>query len=137
MSRWVYWSDELRNTLEKISVTGDDRSILRSNLHCVRVITIDYSLHTIYWINHCNYIIQSLRLDGNEATHTYPFNREIYFASGLEIFGNIFFWSENSGIYSLNNSHTVILFSSPLGSRSTGVVIVHPSKQPQGMCIRM
>ena len=133
-TRWIYWSDG--NKLQKASVTGDDRSTLRNDLQCVEVLTIDYSSLTIYWMDHCLYVIQSLRLDGDAATHTSLFFTTIFFASGLVIYNNTFFWSEQNGVFRRDNTNeatVVTLYDAPQGHRATGVQLVHPSVQPHGI----
>ena len=132
-TRWIYWTDGSK--LQKASITGDDQSTLRSNLYCVEVLTIDYSSLSIYWIDHCLYVIQSLRLDGDETTHTFPFYTTIIFASGLVIYNNTFFWSEQNGVFERENideAEVATLYSAPQGQRATGVQLVHPSVQPHG-----
>ena len=93
----------------KASVTGDDISTLRSNLVCVNVLTIDYASVTIYWIDQCEYQIQSLRLDGDEATFSYPFTTTIQFASGLVIKNNTFYWSDQSGVFERINTADAVV----------------------------
>lgn len=134
-TRWVYWSDGSR--LMKASVTGDDRSTIRSDLNCVNVLTIDYSSVTIYWIDHCQYAILSLRLDGDATTHTYPFtDHAIFFPRGLVIKNNTFYWAEPSGIYERSNAVNAVVRTVqrlPRGSRATGLQLVHETVQPQGI----
>ena len=131
--RWIYWSDG--NYLMKASVTGDDISTLRSNLVCVNVLTIDYASVTIYWIDQCEYQIQSLRLDGDEATFSYPFTTTIQFASGLVIKNNTFYWSDQSGVFErINTTDAVVrtIYDLQQGFRATGLQLVHSTVQPQG-----
>jgi hypothetical protein len=128
---WIYWTDG--NKLQKASVTGDDQSTLRNNLYCVQVLTIDYSSLSIYWIDHCLYVIQSLRLDGDATTHTFPFYTTIVFASGLVIYNNTFFWSEQNGVFereNANEAEVLTVYDAPQGHRATGVQLVHLSVQP-------
>lgn len=125
------------NKLERVSVTGDDRSTLRTDLMCVQVLTIDYASVSIYWIDHCLYEIQSLRLDGDETTHSFPFDSVIIFASGLVIYHDTFFWSEYNGVFEISKdegeeSMVTVVHRVSRGSRCTGVQLVHPSMQPQG-----
>ena len=132
--RWVYWSDG--NKLQRASVTGDDRATLRSNLVCVNVLAIDYASVSIYWIDHCLYEIQSLRLDGDAATHSYPFSTSIFFASGLAIHNYTFYWSDQDGVFERGNtseSMVITIYDAPLGTRATGVQLIHASLQPDGM----
>ena len=134
--RWVYWSDG--NKLNKASVTGDDRSTLRSNLDCVNVLTIDYASVTIYWIDYCLYEIQSLRLDGDATTHSYPVTAYIFFASGLVIKNDTFYWSDQDGVFETRNTTGATvrtIYNVPRGSRATGLQLVHSTVQPQGAYI--
>lgn len=134
MCSWIYWSDG--NRLMKASVTGDAQSVIHSNLLCVNVLAIDYASVTIYWIDTCLYEIHSLRLDGEASTHTFPFSANILFPSGLMIYNSTFYWSDLNGVYSRENStnaEVVSIYDAPQGSRATGVQLIHPSMQPQGI----
>lgn len=102
------------------------------------MLTIDYASASIYWIDHCLYEIQSLRLDGDERTHSFPFETVIIFASGLVIYHNRFFWSEYSGVFEIAHTEdeeavVTTIHTVPRGLKCTGVQLVHPSMQPQGM----
>ena len=136
--RWVYWSDG--NRLQRASVTGDDLATLRSDLDCVNVLTIDYAAVSIYWIDACRYEIQSLRLDGDAATHSYPFGTtSIFFASGLAIHNDTFYWSDQDGVFERGNtsdSAVVTIYDAPSSTRATGLQLIHASMQPQGTYIR-
>ena len=80
-------------------------------------------------------MIQSLRLDGDETTHTFPFHTTIVFASGLVIHNDTFFWSEQNGVFereNTNEAEVITVYSAPQGHRATGVQLVHPSVQPHG-----
>ena len=137
MTRWVYWSDG-RN-LNKASVTGDDISTLRSDLSCVNVLTIDYASVTIYWIDHCNYEIQSLRLDGDATTHSFSLTSTIIqFASGLVIQNDTFYWSDQDGVFETKNTADAVvrtIHGLRRGFRATGLQLVHPTVQPQGKAL--
>ena len=92
----------------------------------------------MYWIDHCLYEIQSLRLDGDEATHSFPFDANIFFASGLVIYNGTFFWAEQNGVFERANTEGAMVrtvYSVAFGSRCTGLQLVHPSTQPQGIII--
>ena len=120
----------------KASVTGDAQSVLRSSLMCVNILAIDYASVTIYWIDQCLYTIQSLRLDGDDSTHSYPFSNAILFPTGLTIYNNTFYWSDQNGVYkreSNTDADVVIVYHAPQGSRATGVQLVYPSMQPPGI----
>ena len=136
MYRWIYWSDRKRKSLEKASVTGDDRSILRSGFQCkVEALTIDYP--TIYWIDHCWYVINSLRLDGDPTTHRLLMGTTIVFPNGLAIYNDTLFWSEHAGVFQMANKQGAIkttLYSTAEEERCTGLQLVHSSRQPNGMC---
>lgn len=102
------------------------------------MLTIDYASASIYWIDHCLYEIQSLRLDGDERTHSFPFETVIIFASGLVIYHNRFFWSEYSGVFEIAHTEdeeavVTTIHTVQRGLKCTGVQLVHPSMQPQGM----
>ena len=134
--RWIYWIDG--TNLKKVSVTGDDISTLRSDLYCVNVLTIDYASVTIYWIDHCLYEIQSLRLDGDDTTHSFPFTTVIPFATGLVIKNDTFYWSEQGGVFERRNASdatVTTIYGLQRGFRATGLRLVHSTAQPQGIYI--
>ena len=134
--RWIYWIDG--TNLKKASVTGDDISTLRSDLYCVNVLTIDYASVTIYWIDHCLYEIQSLRLDGDDTTHSFPFTTVIPFATGLVIKNDTFYWSEQGGVFERRNASdatVTTIYGLQRGFRATGLRLVHSTAQPQGIYI--
>ena len=101
----------------------------------MNVLTIDYASTTIYWIDHCLYQIQSLRLDGDATSHSYPFTTFIFFASGLVIKNDTFYWSDQDGVFerkNLTNAIVNTIYDVPRGSRATGLQLVHSTVQPQG-----
>ena len=119
-----------------MSVTGDDRMFVRNGTACVSAISVVYSTHTLYWIDQCTYTIESLRLEGGTSARTIPLSTVVFFPSGLSLFNNRVYYSESRGIYSAEvdgGAGDVRLYRS--GSvRSTGISIVHSSRQPSGMC---
>ena len=118
-----------------VSVTGDDRSNFHRGISCAYALSIDYSNHTLYWIDQCTFEIEALRLDGDSSTHSYPLDSTIFFASGLTIYQGILYWAEASGVFMANpfdsdaESEQVFVARN---TRATGVQVVHPSQQPPG-----
>ena len=97
------------------------------------VLTIDYSTVSLYWIDQCFYEISSLRLDGDKKS--YPFDNPIFFASGLLIYNDTFFWSAYNGVFRLANTEGATesaVYNTPQTVRCTGVELVHASVQPHG-----
>lgn len=135
--RWLYWSDSISESIEMVSVTGDDRSTFHEDIECATSMSIDYSLHTLYWINQCTYEIEALRLDADSSTHTYPLNSVIFFPSGLTTYNGVLYWAESNGVFKANSSDVNIeeqqIFTTRnTGDRATGVKVVHQSQQPPG-----
>ena len=133
--RWLYWSDTVSQSIQMVSVTGDGRQTFHSNTPCVTAMTVDYAFHTIYWIDMCTFLIESLRLDGDSSTHSFPLDASIFFPSGLTVYRDLLYWSASSGIFmgntSVSNTVGVSVFTTR-NTRATGVQVVHPSQQPGG-----
>ena len=135
--RWLYWSDSTSRSIEMVSVQGDSRSTFHTNIDCANALTIDYASHIIYWIDQCTFEIESLRLDGDSMTHSFPLNSIIFFSSGVTIYENTLYWAGGSGIFSANRSESEnpeikhIFITS--NTRATGIQVVHPSQQPSGI----
>ena len=116
------------------TVHGGNMEILFDELLCVEALTIDYTTHIIYWADICEYTFQSLSMNGNRETHTYPFNQVVFFVSSIAKFGDDLYWVEPNGIHAISRSGSnyrrVMLSRS--SERPLNLQIVHPSHQPQG-----
>ena len=134
--RWLYWSDSTSNSIEMVSVRGDDRSTFHTNVACANTLSIDYTSHTLYWINHCSLEVEGLRLDGDTSTHAFPLDHDIFFPGGLTVFNGIFYLAEERGVISANVSREdepdIRILYHTTGTRATGIQVVHPSQQPPG-----
>jgi hypothetical protein len=133
--RWLYWGDTTSSTIELVSVTGDDRSTFQPDVLCPSAMSIDYAAHRLYWIDQCTYEIETLRLDGDSSTHSFPLNTIIFFAAGLTVYDGVFYWASSSGISGAamvgDSSETQAIYTTS-GTRATGIQVVHPSRQPGG-----
>ena len=134
--RWLYWTDQTSGSLEMGSINGGDRESLIANLPCVQALTIDYSSHTVYWADTCIFSFQSISLNGDRETLSYPFSRNVFFVSSMGMFEDNLFWVEPTGIYTVQRSgqgyRAVMAASSTRRPRS--MQVVHPSQQPPGEC---
>ena len=128
-------------SIEMVSVTGDDRSTFHTDIQCALAMSIDYASHTLYWIDQCNFAIEALRLDGDSSTHTYPFNALIFFPSSVTVYHDLIFWAAASGLFRANQSDSgsgSVQIHTTVNTRATGVQVVHPSQQPPGKgCVPM
>lgn len=133
--RWLYWTDLRARTLEMGSIMGSSREILRNDLQCIWPVTIDYSTHTIYWVDYCVYAFESLRMDGDRFSHSYPFDKTVFFVSSIAKYGNNLYWVEPDGIYtiSLSGGDYITLMESSSTMRPLSLQVVHPSSQPPGI----
>ena len=138
VSRWLYWSDSRSESIEMVSVTGNNRSTFHGDVTCAQALSIDYSDHTLYWIDQCRYEIEAIRLDGDTSTHVYPFDVAIFFPSALANYNSELYFSAAQGIYKANrDSGEVEQVYRISGTRGTGVQVVHPSNQPPGIYLHV
>ena len=118
-----------------VSVHGGDKEILITGLPCLQALTIDYVTHVVYWADRCLFEFQSLSLNGDRETHSYPFARVVYFVSSMAKFKDNLYWVEPTGIYTILRSgegfRTVMAASS--FSAPIAIQVVHPSHQPNGL----
>ena len=118
-----------------VSVRGDSHSTFHRDVSCVTTMTVDYTSHTIYWIDQCTFQIQSLRLDADSSTHSLTLDPSIFFPTGLSVFQDVLYWTAWSGVFKANqsddNPEMELIFSTG-STRPTGLRVVHPSQQPSG-----
>ena len=116
------------------SVLGESRETLVENLECIWPVTIDYTTHTLYWVDTCEYVFQSLTLTGDRESHSYPFDINVYFVNSVAMFKDNLYWVEPTGIYTIQFSgegyENIVRSSST--RRPLHVQVVHPSQQPPG-----
>lgn len=119
------------------SVHGGELEVLIDDLLCVESLTLDYTTHTLYWADMCEYTFQCLNMNGNRETHTYPFNQIVFFVSSIAKFGDDLYWVEPNGIHAMSRSGDNYRRVMEAGSseRPLGLQIVHSSHQPQGLNI--
>ena len=117
-----------------VSVHGGDRETLLDNLPCLEALTIDYSSHVVYWADRCLYEFQSLSLNGNRETHTYPFTQNVFFVSSMAKYNGDLYWIEPSGIYKISPTEEGyrVVMRSGSSARPLAMQIVHSSQQPSG-----
>ena len=134
--RWLYWTDQTGGSLEMGAINGGTRETLITGLHCVQAFTIDYPSHTVYWADICLYSFQSLSLNGDRGTFSYPFSQldEVYFVSSMGKFNGNLFWVQPNGIFMVESSGDGYRVVMPASSsqRPTTMQVVHPSQQPPG-----
>jgi hypothetical protein len=115
-----------------VSVTDDRRSIIHTNNPCVNALSIHYWSHTLYWIDTCTFAIESLRLDGDSSTHSFPLNEIIFFSTALQVYNGKVYYAEGDGVFEADpdgGTERRQLYSTAQ-TRATGVKVVHPSRQP-------
>ena len=134
--RWLYWTDQTSGSLEMGSINGGERQSLITDRPCLQALTIDYPTHTVYWADICLHEFQSLSLNGDRETVTYPFSQIVFFVSSMEKFASDLYWVEPSGIYVVERSGEGYraVMSSSSSQRPISMQVVHPSQQPPGQC---
>jgi hypothetical protein len=131
---WLYWTDQTGGSLEMGSINSGNRESLITGLPCVQALTIDYPSHTVYWADICRYSFQSLSLNGDRETFSYPFSQlhEVYFVSSMGKFNDNLFWVQPIGIFMVESSgdgYRVVMNASST-QRPLAMQVVHPSQQP-------
>ena len=135
--RWLYWVDRGKETLEVAAVTGEGRQVLESGrrFNCAWPLTLDYTKHTIYWINHCDLRMLSINMDGSQNTRS-EHARNIRFSYGISILNDTAFWTQGVSACSVDLlqrkpvTHIIQTLNSEGGTR--GIEAVHPMQQPTG-----
>ena len=119
------------------SVYGGTRETLITNLPCVHALMIDYSTHIVYWADTCRYEFQSISLDGDQESLSYPFTQIVFFVSSVAKFNDNLYWVQPSGIYTMTRAGEDfrVLLSASSNRRPVSMEIVHPSHQPEGVCV--
>lgn len=138
--RWLYWTDNRKQTIERVSVTGDDHTVIRSNLgeRCTGPISLDYFTQTIYWTDNCDYVIRSITVSESRVITNEPIQRPVGSALGLTLYKDLVYWSERTGVFGFNvsvggNPELVQAGSSRV--TFAGLKIVQPLNQPEGNCL--
>ena len=129
--------DRGKETLEVAAVTGEGREVLESGrrVGCAWPLTLDYSEHTIYWINYCDQRLLSINMDGSQRTLSIRV-RNILFPYGISILNNTIFWTQHLSAFSVDKrqgesfTEVTVTFSNEGGAR--GIEAVHPLQQPAG-----
>lgn len=99
-------------------------------------LTLDYSSHTVYWIDYCSYRIESLNMNGDSSTHSAPVSKTIAFPSGITQLEDMIYWTEPTQIFAVNKTRgepVVQLYRGYSNNKLGGLEIVHTSKQPPSM----
>ena len=130
--------DRGKETLEVAAVTGEGREVLESGrrVNCAWPLTLDYSEHTIYWINYCDRRMLSLNMDGSQSSQSVHV-RNIDFSHSISYFNDTIFWTQQLSAYSADilqtepAAHTIIRTSSRDGG-ARAIAAVHPMQQPTG-----
>ena len=134
--RWLYWADRTTNSIERVAITGAARETLYTRVTCAAPLTLDYSSHTVYWIDYCSYRIESLNMNGDSSTHSAPVNKTIVFPSGITQLEDMIYWTEPTQIFAVNKTRgepVVRLYRGYSNNQLGGLEIVHTSKQPPSM----
>ena len=133
---WLFWTDSGTRTIERVGIDGKGREIIKDNLgQCVEALTIDFVTQHLFWVDNCNFRLESTHIGGGEIIEIQIQFSNI-FTQGISTFGDYLFLTESTIIKSLNktsgeNLGTVSIHSGLIA----GMEVVHPSKQPDGMQI--
>ena len=136
-SRWLYWVDRGEKTLEVAAITGEGREVLESGrrVSCAWPLTLDYSEHTVYWINYCDSRMLSISMDGSQSSKSVHVTNA-FFPYGISIFNSTIFWTQEQSAYSVDilqrKPVTHILQTSSSDGGARGIAAVHPMQQPTG-----
>ena len=139
--RWVFWSDTQRQTIERVGVDGQGREVIRNGLgRCVKAISLDYILYTIFWTDTCIFRVESVRMDGNRTSNSVLVPLSSLNSGGITILDDYLYWTDSSSsqqnaiIRRVNKTRgePVVQISYGLNALLGGIEIVHPSKQPDG-----
>ena len=118
-----------------MAVTGDAVEILHTEGTCNWPITLDYSTHTIYWMDYCLYRIESLNMNGDSSTHSVPVRKTILFSYGISQFEDMIYWTEPTKLFGVNKSTgqpIVELYRGYSNNQLAGLEVVHANRQPPG-----
>ena len=74
-------------------------------------------------------------MDGDRFSHSYPFDKTVFFVSSIAKYGNNLYWVEPDGIYtiSLSGGDYITLMESSSTMRPLSLQVVHSSSQPPGI----
>lgn len=119
-----------------MAVIGAVRETLYTQVTCAAPLTLDYSTHTVYWIDYCSYRIESLNMNGDSSTHSTPVSKTIVFPSGITQLKDMIYWTEPTQIFAQNKTRgesVVQLYRGYSNNKLGGLEVVHTSKQPPGI----
>ena len=132
---WLYWCDNLRDTIERASMDGTSRSVIIStSLSNPMAITIDYDSQTLFWADSSYRKIESSSTDGSNRTLVTTSN--VLTPTDMTFFQGKLYWLDDyyDRVYSvsLESPNSATLIRSSIGSYAYGIAIVSEERQPEG-----
>lgn len=140
--RWLYWVDRKSQVLERASVNGSDRVVVRRGVRCPWPVTIDHLTYRVYWADECSLQIEAINMNGSEYRPIIdPIMHTVLFPYGISTLGGTLFWTEfrqNPTAFSAapdHNSDRLLVREIIRGSSRDifyGIEIVAQTRQPTG-----
>ena len=127
--------------MNRATVLGRYQRILRSNLSCVKSLSIDFHNHSVLFTDRCTYIFRLMSINGKGSIHSFAVNKDHFFPDTFSSYGKWLYWAEPYAIYSsysflsFDNSSKVDYNIVLNIIRVRSLQFVHPSKQPPGIYI--
>lgn len=118
---------------------GQGRATIKANTgRCVEALTIDFVTQSVFWVDRCDFKLESIRIDGEQTSNFFQVHLGTIFSQGISIFDNYLYWTSNSGLSATVKrldsvtGQPVVEVTSSLRGLLGGIEVVHPSKQPDG-----
>lgn len=87
--------DRGSRVLERASVNGSDRVVVREGARCPWPITIDHLTYRVYWADECSLQIEAINMNGSEYRPVIdPMMHAVLFPYGISTLGDTLFWTE-------------------------------------------
>ena len=132
--RFLYWTDVVRDRIEKSSMDGSNRTVLHSTgLSTVFGLTLDYDTQILYWADYSNNQIEMSYTNGSNRMVLRTGLRDPF---SITYYAGRLYWTDwyYDRIYSLSVSQPTSI-SQVIGSQGNnpyGIIAVTEERQPEG-----
>ena len=139
--RWIYWTDNEAGKIERVAITGESRTLIRSGQpYCVWPLAIDYSEQKVYWTDTCEHVLRSVDIGEPDKSATrIEIDTVFSGTSSITLFEDVLYWNEEGTVKatnkSIDNGDVITIFqgsSTSVPLVTVPVEVVHPKKQPNG-----
>lgn len=140
---WLYWTDGLRGTVERIRVNGTTHRIIRqqkTRINCHSSVSwpiaLNYSSQNLYWSDSCINALERVSVGGALSSTVYA-GQFLSFASSITSFSSTLWWIQPRTLYEIavDSGALTRVYSTGALSKLYSVRTVHPDNQPDGKCL--